>query len=126
MAASFDRPLLKGFVQMSTNLFGLTPLSLLRQGDRIYGQITRDLGALGFEARGSGSAGDMTLRGFPADRYRFVCFVEGLQGCIAACFPLAGGRGEVIVEDRDEARGAVRYRLRWTAASLSSSRPPLG
>jgi hypothetical protein len=126
MAASFERPLLKGFVQMSTSLFGLTPPSLLRQGDRIYGQLTRDLGALRFDADASGSSGEVTLRGFPADRFRFVCYVEGLQGCIAACFPLAGGRGEVAVADQDEGRGDVRYRLRWMTTLPPSSRPRRG
>lgn len=115
MAACFDRPLLRGFIAMSTSLFGASPVSLLRQSDRIYIQITRDLGALRFRADASDASGEITLRGFPARRYRFMCYVEGLMGCLQASFPLAGAEGTVDVIDLDEARGAVSYGVRWRA-----------
>jgi hypothetical protein len=115
MGASFQRPLLRGFVEMSTNLFGVRPSSLLRQSDRVYGQITRDLGALQFELDPSDTRGHLTLRGFPAARYRFICYVEGLMGCVESIFPLLGARGALTVESRDDARGDVRYRVTWTS-----------
>lgn len=115
MATTFQRPLLRGFVSMSTSLFGVSPLSVLRQADRIYLQLTRDLGALRFDARPGKDAGEITLRGFPAKRYRFICFVEGLMGCIDACFPLADAEGRITVLDVDEARGDVQYGMTWKA-----------
>src|SRR5262249_12863939 len=95
-------------------VFGMTPASLLRQGDRIYAQVTYNLGTLTYEPDASGSGGDAVLRGFPSSSYRFICYVEGLQGCIESCFPLVNARGEVTVVESDEARGDVRYRMRWT------------
>jgi hypothetical protein len=66
---------------------------------------------------------DAVLRGFPADRYRFECYVEGLQGCIEAALPLARARGEVRVVDRAPARGDVRYRVSWVAADPGGKGP---
>lgn len=114
MTTTFQRPLLRGFVSMSTSLFGVSPLSILRQADRIYLQITRDLGDVRFDSHGR-EAGEITLRGFPAHRYRFICYVEGLMGCIDACFPLADSEGQITVIDVDDARGDVRYGVTWRA-----------
>jgi hypothetical protein len=115
MAACFERPILRGFVAMSTSLFGVSPLSLLRQADRMYVQLTRDLGLIRFRADGGGTSGVLALRGFPARRYRFICYVEGLMGCIQAAFPLANAEGTIDVIDHDEARGDVTYGVRWRA-----------
>jgi hypothetical protein len=115
MAACFERPILRGFVDMSTSLFGVTPLSVLRQVERIYGQITRDLGVVRFDPSPRPREGDIALSGFPADRFHFECYVEGLQGCIEAVLPLAHARGEVKVIDCAPARGDVRYRISWVA-----------
>lgn len=61
MAACFGRPLLRGFVDTGTSLFGITPHSLLRQVERIYGQITRDIGVRPARPEG-GSRGRFPVR----------------------------------------------------------------
>jgi hypothetical protein len=117
MTAALARPLLRGFVQASIDLFGLTPVAFLRQSDRIYTHLTRDLGVVRFELEGrqpsEDSSGNVDLTGFPADRYRFICFVEGLLGCIQSFLATGTQTTHVVVADVDERRGRVRYRVTW-------------
>jgi hypothetical protein len=112
MAEAFQRPLLRGFVAMATSLFGVTPFSLLRKGANIYEHITRDVGHLQFELTGP-TEGLVYLHEFPAKRFRFVCYIEGLQGCLLAGLDIAGRHGVVSVASHDDLRGDVKYRLRW-------------
>ena len=112
MNVSIDRPVLRGFMRMSADLFGTTPVSYLRQGERIFPHLTRDVGTFAFETDGP-SSGHLTLRGFPAGRYRFICFVEGLAGCIESFLAVTVASASVGIDDLDEARGLVRYRTSW-------------
>jgi uncharacterized protein (TIGR02265 family) len=111
MLQAFERPFLRGFVMMSVAVFGLTPGGLLRRADRVYEHITRELGTVHFEPDGPRS-GSVELRGFPASRYRFICYVEGLAGCLSATISLCGARERVFVTRRDEA-GSASYRVSW-------------
>lgn len=111
MATAFERAFLKSFVTMTVSIFGLSPGGLFRRADKIYEHVTRDLGAIRFEPRGD-HAGVVSLRGFPASRYRFICYVEGLTGCLAATIQLHGLTPHVTVIERDDL-GDVRYDVAW-------------
>lgn len=111
MQAAFERPFLKSFVSMTVSLFGLTPSGLLRRVDGVYHHVTRELGAMRYEPK-SESSGRAVLTGFPAKQFRFICYVEGLQGCLDASIAIGGGRGHVEVASHDE-RGNATYDLRW-------------
>jgi hypothetical protein len=113
MAALFERPILRSFVQMSTSLFGVTPRALLRQTDRFYAQLTRDIGELVCSGDPTERSGEVMLRGFPAERFDFPCYAEGMQGCLAAVLPLTRARGQVSLAAMDEARGEARLRMEW-------------
>jgi hypothetical protein len=113
MSALFERPLLRGFVQTTTGLFGLKPGTFLRHVEKFELQIARDVGKLEGTVEPSGGAGEVSLRGFPSSRFNFACYAEGLQGCITAILPLCHVRGRVTVAHQDDARGDVRYRVEW-------------
>jgi len=113
MTTAFERPLLRGFIKMSTDLFGMTPSAFLRQADRIYPYMTRGLGQVRFEADASGSSGRFTLRAFPSTRYDFKCYAEGIRGCLDATFDACGVTGASLIEGRDDALGIARYGVRW-------------
>lgn len=113
MVHSFDRPFLRGFVNMTTSLLGVRPPSLLKRGGSMYEHITRDVGAMSWEAGGEND-GHASLTGFPAGRYDFSCYVEGLTGCLEATLIICKARGTVSVAGRDDARGDVRYHLSWS------------
>jgi hypothetical protein len=113
MVTSFSRPFLKSFVAMTVSLFGVTPAGLLKRGDRVYEHITRRLGTLRFEAVPDlEHEGLIKLQGFPADRYRFVCYVEGLAGCLEAILDVCRTPGGVRVLDQHP-RGDVTYAVQW-------------
>ncbi|MBL8741765.1 MAG: hypothetical protein JNK04_11745 [Myxococcales bacterium] len=112
MVHSFERPFLRGFVSMTTNLLGLRPPSLLRRGGSIYSHVTRNAGAMHWDERGD-KKGEAVLTGFPADRYDFSCYLEGLAGCIDATLSICNTHGSVRVVERDDARGDVRYHVEW-------------
>jgi hypothetical protein len=112
MAMSYERPILKSFVHGAVDLFGLTPSTLLRQGPRVYEHLTRNLGKLTFDP-GPRHEATVRLRGFPASRYRFACYVEGLAGCIESTVALGHATGEVVPRDVVESRGEVTYSVRW-------------
>lgn len=115
MGAVFASPVLRGFVDLTTGLFGLSPIALLRRSETVYDHITRQLGKLTFEDRGPDACA-ITLKGFPSGTYRFICYVEGLTGCLAACFDVCKvSGGGVVVEHVDDARGDVRYGAKLTA-----------
>ncbi len=119
MDAAFARPILRGFTRMTLDLFSGGPGALLKQGSRVYALLTQRLGTLhprtdeeGWEER---RTLDVVLRGFPAETYRFITYVEGLQGCQLAALHVGGG-GEssaVDVVEIDETAGVVRYRTSW-------------
>lgn len=111
MAWSLERPLFKGFVRMTADLFGVSPASFLRQGERIYDHLTRGLGRV--KSWGEGRNGYIELRQFPADLFQFMCYVEGLAGCIQATVELAGVPYSLKIRDADERRGNVDYWLAW-------------
>ncbi len=120
MDASYERPLLRGFVTAAVDLFGATPLALFRQAKRIYGQLTRGLGDLTFEPSAVGS-GMVQLRAFPAKEFRFVCYIEGLAGCLESTIAIARAVGEVTVVDVDESRGDVSYRVKWERRTMGTA-----
>jgi len=111
MLRAFDRPFLRGFVTMTVSIFGLTPGGLFRRADKMYKHITRELGSVRFEPNGLRS-GTLKLQGFPASRYRFVCYVEGLAGCLSATISVCGARDRVLVTSSDEA-GNASYQVSW-------------
>jgi hypothetical protein len=113
MTAACDHPVLRGILRMSSSLLGASPFSLLRPIDRIYTHVTRGLGAARFESVQGSAAGIVALRGFPADRFRFQCYVEGATGSFQSFLQLCRATGEITVIDRDDARGDVRLVVRW-------------
>jgi len=121
MDASYDRPILHGFVSAAVDLFGVTPASLFRQTSRIYSHLTQGLGDLAFEATGS-TSGRVILRGFPASDYRFICYVEGLAGCLESTISVTRAIGEVTPTDVDDTRGDVAYVVRWEARTSARER----
>lgn len=112
MAATFDRPLLRSFVSLTTGIFGVTPHGLLKRGDRIYDQVVRNVGELAYVWRGP-AQGEAVLTGFPAQEFSFDCYVDGLHGCLLAALDLCKVRGEVTVLSK-VATGSVNYELRWS------------
>ncbi len=112
MTHSFERPFLRGFVSMTTSLLGVRPPSLLRRGGSIYAHVTRGAGDIRWEPHGE-TEGEALLTGFPADRFDFACYLEGLAGCIDATLAICNTHGSVKVVDRDDTRGDVRYRVAW-------------
>lgn len=111
MASTLERPLFKGFVRMTADLFGITPSSFLRQGERIYDHLTKDLGYV--RAWAEVTSGCVELYAFPADRFQFICYVEGLWGCVEATVALSPVPCSVRVRDMDEKKGNVSYVLCW-------------
>lgn len=111
MALSLERPLFKGFVRMTAELFGVSPVSFLRQGERIYEHLTKGLGTL--KSWSEPNRGFIELRQFPADRYQFICYVEGLAGCIRATVELAPVPYTLTIRDMDEKKGDVSYWIDW-------------
>jgi len=117
MTRTFRHPLLEGFSRLATRLFGASPLSLLRHTGRIYAHLTMDLGEAGFEPGPTPETSRVWLRGFPAHRYRFICYEEGVMGCIESAFDVCRAAGRVTVESRDAASGSVSYQVRSSGAA---------
>ena len=115
MLLSLDRPILRTFVKMSTNLFGVTPSSILRQTERLYPYLTRGIGSAAFVPGPTPRGGHFLLKAFPSAQFDFPCYVNGLQGCIEAAFALCKQHSYVRVAERDEGQGTVTYALRWQA-----------
>lgn len=112
MVDAFHRPFLRGFVTMTTNLFGLRPSSLLKRSGTMYEHVTRNVGVVAFELQGERN-GEVQLREFPAEAHDFACYVDGLRGCIQATFRMCSTSGRVDVIEAFEQRGDVRYRVAW-------------
>jgi len=115
MTASFNRPFLRGFVHMTTSLLGLSPSSLFRRGESIYGHVTRDIGSIRFVSAGS-NEGLIEMEGFPASEFTFPCYVEGLHGCLLACFDVCRSDGRIIVTGQDARAGSATYHAIWDRA----------
>lgn len=113
MIRSFERPFLRGFISMTTSLFGVRPASIFKRGGNMYEHITRDVGAMRYEPR-SDNEGDCILSQFPARLYDFGCYVDGLAGCLEATITICNARGTVSVVEREDVRGDVRYRVSWS------------
>ena len=112
MVDAFRRPFLRGFVNMTTSLLGLRPSSLLKRSGTMYEHVTRGVGAVSFDLRGD-TEGEVALRSFPAEKYDFACYVDGLQGCIEATFTMCNTTGHVDVLEVIDQRGDARYRVAW-------------
>ncbi len=113
MVDIWQRPLLHGFVEMSENIFGATPAAMFRQSQRIVPHLTRNVLTLRYEAR-SDREGSFVFRDYPAKRYSLICFLEGLQGALAALLVIFHVEGEVRIARYDEATGSAEYAVRWT------------
>lgn len=111
MRYSFDRPLLKSFVALTTGIFGVTPRGLFNRAEKLNELITRGCGEMSFSDMGE-REGVLTLTGFPAHRYRFICYVEGLAGCLEATINMGRALGTVEVAEVTPG-GTARYNLRW-------------
>ncbi len=112
MGFAFRRPFLRGFVSMTTSIFGVTPMGLYRRSEKVYEIVTKNLGTLGFRSEGS-EACAVSLTGFPAKDFRFICYVEGLAGCLEGALDVVEARGTVKVVDHAES-GRATYRIQWT------------
>ena len=122
MTETYDRVLLRGFIDASVDLFGLTPASLFRQGPYIHRQLTRGLGVLTVELYSDAESGIVDLAGFPAKEFDLACYAEGLQGCLESSITRGRGRGSVTLTHMDEKRGDLRFHAVWT--SRGSLQPP--
>ncbi|MFO0555620.1 MAG: hypothetical protein U0271_44995 [Polyangiaceae bacterium] len=112
MLHAFKLPYLKSFVQMSTSLFGVSPASLLKRADTVYAYVVRDAGSLEFSAL-PGAKCELVVRDFPAARHRFVCWLEGLEGCLLGTLDLGRFVGEARIAEIDDQRGFARYEVSW-------------
>jgi hypothetical protein len=112
MKGAFERPILRTFVSVKVNVFRSDPGGFLRHATPMYAQLARNVGTIGFAPLGKGE-GRVTLRGFPSRDHRFICYVEGLQGCLDAFYPLCRTFGTTVVESSNETLGQVSYHLRW-------------
>jgi hypothetical protein len=113
MVSSFERPFLRGFISMTTSLFGVSPASIFKRGGSMYEHITRNVGSMRYEPR-SDNEGDCILSQFPAGLHDFSCYVDGLKGCLDATITICNSRGTVSVVERDDVRGDIRYRASWS------------
>jgi hypothetical protein len=114
MTSVFELPLMQGFVRMTRSLFGLTPMGLLKQAERIYTHLVRSAGVLRFDEVGEdGRSATFTLRRWPSHRFRFICYVEGLTGSFLGGVSITGERGHADVLEVNDETGTARYRVRW-------------
>jgi hypothetical protein len=121
MTETYERVLLRGFIDASVDLFGLTPASLFRQGPYIYRQLTRNLGDLTIETQPDTETGNIHLLGFPANEFDLVCYSEGLIGCLESSITRGRGKGSVTLTDLDAKKGDLHFHAAWT--SRNSVRP---
>lgn len=103
---------LQKFFSTAKNVFGASPMATFKRFDWVYSFSTRNLGTVEVVTPDEHTA-EVTLDGFPADRFRFSCYREGTQGSLRGIFALFDIAGEVTVVDEDEGRGRVVYRARW-------------
>ncbi len=115
MTETYDRVLLRGFIDASVDLFGLTPASLFRQGPYIYRQLTRGLGELTVEEQDDKESSIVSLAGFPSHDFDLVCYSEGLIGCLESSITRGRGKGTVTLIDFDQERGDLRFHAVWKA-----------
>jgi hypothetical protein len=124
MTETYDRVLLRGFIDASVGLFGLTPASLFRQGPYIYRQLTRGLGDLTVETEPDSESGSIHLLGFPAKEFDLVCYSEGLIGCLESSITRGRGKGSITLTDIQAKTGDLHFHAVWT--SRKSIGPPRG
>jgi hypothetical protein len=124
MTETYDRVLLRGFIDASIDLFGLTPASLFRQGPYIYRQLTRGLGVLTVEEEADKESGIVSMFGFPAQEFDLICYAEGIQGCLESSITRGRGKGTVTLTEKDDKLGSLRFHAVWRSANRSSVRPP--
>jgi hypothetical protein len=115
MTETYDRVLLRGFIDASVDLFGLTPASLFRQGPYIYRQLTRGLGELSVEEQDDKESSIVSLADFPSRDFDLVCYSEGLIGCLESSITRGRGKGSVTLTDLDQERGDLRFHAVWKA-----------
>ncbi|MEO7112598.1 MAG: hypothetical protein ABI183_19285 [Polyangiaceae bacterium] len=113
MTETYDRVLLRGFIDATVGLFGLTPASLFRQGPYIHRQLTRGLGELSVEEQADKEGGIVSLFGFPAQEFDLDCYAEGLQGCLESSITRGRGKGTITLTDKDDKRGNLRFHAVW-------------
>jgi hypothetical protein len=123
MTETYDRVLLRGFIDATVGLFGLTPASLFRQGPYIYRQLTRGLGELTVDEQADKESGIVSLVGFPAHDYDLTCYAEGLQGCLESSITRGRGKGTVTLTDIDHESGSLRFHAAWRSVGRPSERP---
>jgi hypothetical protein len=113
MLSSFDRPLLRTFLNMTFGIFGVTPGGLIKRSNKIYDHVTRELGTLS-ATLAEDSRAQLTLVGFPAQQFNFDCYVDGLAGCLEATLAFASAEhGKVRPLHQESASGNVVYDLSW-------------
>jgi hypothetical protein len=111
MTQTWEQPLLKGFVGLGSNLFGLSPLAVVKRTDFVYHHLSRGLGTM--RAVGSEREATVDLRDFPSQHFRFEVWVHGLHGCVRSLLQLTKHRGTCAVTETDPERGFARFQLRW-------------
>ena len=112
MKATFDRPLLRNFVNLTAGIFGLTPKGLLGRSKEVYQLVTRGAGTLKHASLGVLES-EVSLEQFPAASFSLDCYAEGLQGSLLAAVDLCKLAGQVEITRRDPG-GNVTFRVTWT------------
>ncbi len=111
---SVSKPLLQGIFGLMRKVSPNSVPMLLRNASRIYGHVTRDVGAMTYASAGAGQA-LLTIEGWPSHRFDFDCWIDGTHGTVLGALEGIGARdqAEVTVEQREAAKGTAAYRVRW-------------
>lgn len=89
------RPLL-GYVQTFMKLMGTPQRVFTRVMPVVIPQLFQNIGTMSMRiAEGEAHFAECTFRGFPADEFTLMCFVEGVSGALAAAGPVVGLNVEV-------------------------------
>ncbi|MEM9189648.1 MAG: hypothetical protein AAGF12_10765 [Myxococcota bacterium] len=100
-------------LRTTVRIYGTTPLAYFKVFSRGADYATRNIGHVALLDHSSEHA-TMELYDFPADEFSFPCYVEGIQGCLNAAYPVLEVAGEVALLELEEAVGRARYRCSWT------------
>jgi len=111
MAHMTNRPLLSGFLRHVGGRFGVHPGSIYTQTARLWQHLCRGVGEL--EATIDARCATAELRGFPVEDHEFICFVEGLDGCLRGIVRPLHVEPEVERLEVDLERGRVKYEISW-------------
>ncbi len=112
MTATFDRPLLRNFVNLTAGIFGLTPRGILSRSKDVYDLVTRGAGTLRHTSLGFLES-EVVLERFPAGAFSLDCYAEGLQGSLLAALDLCKLDGTVDITRKDPS-GDVSFRVSWS------------